>query len=156
MLVKDCLCGISLDYRFHCLLIVIISAVTLLAMFYGESYSDVLFDHAWGIRPDFSDEDVLRYLQWSWFADPFWRIYFYPIIAVCIAYSFARTRLVFIAFGLLFMCVEPFAVGGGGDIKGCEECGLSLFFYSLVFPVLYPLIMCIAFGLQFSAPCDSQ
>jgi hypothetical protein len=137
------------SYRFHCVIIVIISALTVLAMFHGEAYADILLDHTSGVRPDILSKEALANLPWRRFADPLIGIYLYPPVSVFLAYRFARTRLVFIVIALLFLWAELYAIGGGGDLKGCEECGLSLFFYGLGFPLLYPLIMGIALGVQF-------
>lgn len=138
-----------LSYRFHCVLMLIVSVLTALAVAFGDAYADVLLDHLSGARPDILSMKVLAAVRWQHLLIPVIGIFFYPFVAVCIAYRLPRTRLLFIAFALFFLWLELDAIGGGGDRKGCEECGLSLFFYGLAFPLLYPLIMGVALGLQF-------
>ncbi|PNG32698.1 hypothetical protein [Pseudomonas protegens] len=138
-----------LSYRFHGVLIAMVSLITVLTIVLADAYAAALIDPLWGIRPGFFDHDVLKHLRMQDLMNPFIALYFYPVISVLIAYRRAVTRLIFIALSLLPMGLELYALGGGGDRKGCELCGLSVFYYGLAFPVLYPLIMGIALGIFF-------
>lgn len=137
-----------LGYRFHCVLMLIISVLTVLAMMYGDAYADAYLGF-WNDRSGLFDRKAFSAMRWSHLLSPVMVIYLYPIVSTCIAYRLPRTRLLFIAVALLLLGWELAAIGGGGDRKGCEECGLSALFYGVLFPLLYPLIMGIALTVQF-------